>query len=93
MYNLIGYSDNYTDTSGSLWQLKRDEVSANNSNLTVNNSQSFKCKAALIGKRTTNHNNGKFSAKDTKIVVPSKYLSNFWRSLDHLVLETLKNLR
>ena len=25
MYNLIGYSDNYYDTSGSLWQFKRDE--------------------------------------------------------------------
>ena len=23
MYNLIEYSDNYSDTSGSLWQLKR----------------------------------------------------------------------
>ena len=23
MYNLIGYSDNYSDTSGSLWQFKR----------------------------------------------------------------------
>ena len=26
MYNLIEYSDNYSDTSGSLWQLKRDEI-------------------------------------------------------------------
>ena len=25
MYNLIEYSDNYSDTSGSLWQFKRDE--------------------------------------------------------------------
>ena len=25
MYNLIEYSDNYTHTSGSLWQFKRDE--------------------------------------------------------------------
>ena len=24
MYNLLGYSDNYSDTSGSLWQFKRD---------------------------------------------------------------------
>ena len=30
MYNLIEYSDNYSDTSGSLWQFKRDEVPANN---------------------------------------------------------------
>ena len=24
MYNLIEYSDNYSDTSGSLWDFKRD---------------------------------------------------------------------
>ena len=29
MYNLIEYSDNYSDTSGSLWQFKRDKVAAN----------------------------------------------------------------
>ena len=29
MYNLIEYSDNYSDTSGSLWQFKRDEIESN----------------------------------------------------------------
>ena len=47
MYNLIEYSDNYSDTSGSLWQFKRDEVPANNADLSINNSQSFKYKAFL----------------------------------------------
>ena len=37
MYNLIEYSDNYSDTSGSLWQFKTDEVPANNADLTINN--------------------------------------------------------
>ena len=98
MYNLIEYSDNYSDTSGSLWQFKRDEVPANNVGLTINNSQSFKYKAAVVGK-TANHNNGKSSVKDTKIVVPLKYLSNFWRSLEmslinrkiHLELNWIKD--
>ena len=49
--------------------------------MTINNSQSFKHKAAVMGK-TANHNNGKSSVKDTKIIVPLKYLSNFWRSLE-----------
>ena len=49
MYNLIEYSDNYSDISGSLWQFKRDEVPANNAGLTIDNS--FKYKAALIGKK------------------------------------------
>ena len=46
IYNLIEYSDNYSDTSGRLRQFKRDEVPANNVDLTINNSQSFKYKAA-----------------------------------------------
>ena len=29
MYNLIEYSDNYSDTSESLWQFKRDEIISN----------------------------------------------------------------
>ena len=33
-------------------------------------------------KKTENHNNGKSSVKDTKMVVPLMYLSNFWRSLE-----------
>ena len=48
MYNLIEYSDNYSDTSGSLWQFKRDEI-IGNINLTNNNSSSFKYNSNLIG--------------------------------------------
>ena len=76
MYNLIEYSDNYSDTSGSLWQFKRDEIEGD-VDLTVdaqhipNNSSSFKYKSSFI----TNRNG-------VKIVVPLKYLSNFWRSLE-----------
>ena len=47
MYNLIEYSDNSSDTSGSLWQFKRDEIPVNNADLTSGNSESFKYKAAL----------------------------------------------
>ena len=82
MYNLIEYSDNYSDTSGSLWQFKRDEVPDNNADLAIDNSQSFKYKAALLGKTADAVNNTNSSVKDAKIVVPLKYLSNFWRSLE-----------
>ena len=47
MYNSIEYSDNYSDTSGSLWQFKRDEI-IGNINLMNNNSSSFKYKSKLI---------------------------------------------
>ena len=76
MYNLIEYSDNYSDTSGSLWQFKRDEIERDN-DLTVdaqhipNNLSSFKYKSSFI----TNRNG-------VKIAVPLKYLSNFWRLLE-----------
>ena len=76
MYNLIEYSDDYSDTSGSLWQFKRDEIEENN-NLTVDNSSSFKYKSNIIGNlsQVGTRNN-------IKIVITLKYLSNFWRSLE-----------
>ena len=77
MYNLIEYSDNYSDTSGSLWQFKRDEI-INNADVTNDdNAPSFKHKASLIG---DTGNNGRKNG--IKTAVPLKYLSNFWRSLE-----------
>ena len=45
MHNLIKYSDNYSDTSGGIWQFKRDEVPINIANLTVNNDRIFNYKS------------------------------------------------
>ena len=43
MYNLIEYSNNYSDTSGSLWQFKRDEIEGD-VDLTVDDSSKIpKC--------------------------------------------------
>ena len=72
MYNLIEYSDNYGKTAGSLWQYFRDEPNDN-----LANSESFKSKIKITGK-TPNNNN----VKDLEIMVPLKYLSNFWRTLE-----------
>ena len=66
MYNLIEYSDSYTDKSGSLRQFKRDEAPANNADLSINNSQSFKCKVALLGKAANAVNNTNSSLKKCK---------------------------
>ena len=57
MYNLIEYSDNYSDTSGNLWQFKRDEVRNNKADLIIDNSQSVKYKVALAGKTGNAVNN------------------------------------
>ena len=72
MYNLIEYSDNYTKTSGSLWQYYRDEPNDN-----LANSQSFKSKIKITGKTPDDGNE-----KDVEIMVPLKYLGNFWRTLE-----------
>ena len=85
MYNLIEYSDNYADSSGSLYQFKRDESPMNNAenpnNVALDNSTSFKYKASLLGKAADADGNNR-SLKNTKIVLPLKYLSNCFRSLE-----------
>ena len=85
MYNLIEYSDTYADSSGSLYQFKRDESPMNNAgnsnNVALDNATSFKYKASLLGKATDADGNDR-SLKNTKIVVPLKYLSSFFRSLE-----------
>ena len=55
MYNLIEYSDNYSNTSGSFWQFKRDESPVNNvgnhDNVSTDNSTSFKYKSSFLGEQ------------------------------------------
>ena len=68
MYNLIEYSDNYSKTSGSLWQYHRDYPNDNETQ-----SESFKYKTKITGKTPTAGN-----TKNVEIAVLLKYLSNFW---------------
>ena len=77
MSNLIEYSDNCSETSGSLWQFKRDEITHNADVTNDNNASSFKYKAKLIG-----NTENKGTKNGVKIAVPLNYLSNFWRSLE-----------
>ena len=79
MYKLLEYSDNYSDTSGSLWNFKRDEIEED-ADLIINNASSFKYKANLIGNTVADGANRK--KENVKIAIQLKYLSNFWRSLE-----------
>ena len=81
MYNLIEYSDNYQDSSATLYQYKRDEPPEDNAiaDLTVNNSSSFKYKVNLLGNPDLD---GGIAKRSVKVVVPLKYLSNFFGSLE-----------
>ena len=82
MYNLIKYSDNYAKTSGSLWQYFRDELDDN-----LANSESFKSKIKITGKTPDDGNE-----KNVEIIVPLKYLSNFWRALEVPLIDCEVNL-
>ena len=81
MYNLIEYSDNYQDSSATLYQYKRDEPPEANAiaDLTDNTSSSFTYKIELLGNPVLD---GAIAKLSVKIVVPLKYLSNFFRSLE-----------
>ena len=85
MYNLIEYSDNYQDSSATLFQYKRDEPPEADAvaDLTVNNSDSLKYKMKLLGNATeVVGNTAGVRRLNVKVVVPLKYLSNFFRSLE-----------
>ena len=75
MYNLLEYSDNYQDSTGSLYQFKRDEPSDNNADV-ANNTTSLVYKSKPISGTDDNNVN------NVKLVVPLKYISNFFRSLE-----------
>ena len=82
MYNLIEYSDNYSKTSGSLWQYCKeipavgdngDVVNFNGANAT----DSFNFKAKIKGET-----NDEGDIENVEIMVPLKYLSSLWRTLE-----------
>ena len=96
MYNLIEYSDNYSDSTASLYQFKRQEKSYDAANpedinnLIANNSSSFSYKSDLLGTTQTqiaaNTNPSIPLAhklwRNVQITVPLKYISFFFRSLE-----------
>ena len=94
MYSLIEYSKNYRKTTGSFWKYYRDEPNnppTDNYNAGhITNSESFKYKSSITG-RTSNANKGTEQGnakikKNREIVVPLKYLNNFWKNLDIILI-------
>ena len=82
MYNLLGYSKNYRKTTGSLWNYHRDEPNSSINggiNYSIVGSKSFDYKANFIEAGVTQNS---LIKNVVKIVVPLKYLSNFWKSLN-----------
>ena len=91
MYNLIEYSDNYAKTTGSLWQYCKDIPARNNNNQIIvfvenNLTDSFNFKVKFTGQTDDDR------TKDVEIMVPLKYLSNFWRTLEMPLINCEVNL-
>ena len=80
-YNLIEYSDNYQDSSATLYQYKRDGPPEGDPipNLATDNSSSPKYKVNSLGNPVLD---GAIAKRNVKVVVPLKYSSNFFRSLE-----------
>ena len=79
---MIEYNDNYSKTSGRFLQYYKDDPNDN-----IENSESFKSKIKIRGKTANNGN-----TKDVEIIVPLKYLINFWRTLEMLLINFEVNL-
>ena len=81
MNNLIEYSSNYSETTGTLCFYSKDEVNNFNADIANDNYfNSFKYKTKLIGNTVADGPNE--ILKNSTIYVPLKYLSNFWGSLE-----------
>ena len=84
---MLEYSKNYSKTSGSLWNYYRDELTDetyddNDPNKNEISSKSFKYKTGITGSTYNVAATAEGCKIKVEIVVPLKYLCNFWRTLD-----------
>ena len=82
MYNLIEYSDNYSKTSGSLWQYYKDIPAVNNDGDIVNFNEANATDSFNFKTKITGQTNDDGEISGIEILVPLKYLSNFWRTFE-----------
>ena len=88
MYNLIEYSGNYSKTSRCLWQYCNDIPAIDDDgNIAdfnwANATDSFNFRTKITGQTAANKNDGNIAGRlYVEIIVPLKYLSNFWRTLE-----------
>ena len=81
LYNLIEYSDNYSKTSGSLWQYCKDLSAVNNNGNIVDFNGTNATDPFNLKKKLTGQTNNNERIDSVEIMAPWKYLSNFWRTL------------
>ena len=82
VYKLIEYSDNYSKTSGSLWQYCKEILAVDDEGDIVNfnganATDSFSFTAKITGQTAADNNNGNIAGRvDVEIIVPLKYLNS-----------------
>ena len=96
MYNLLEYSKNYRKTIGSLYNYYRDELTDdgynNFANRNVVNSNAFKYQNKIIGNiydvaaGAAGDDANKEGTQEIELAIPLKYLGNFWRALNILLI-------
>ena len=91
MYNLIEYSNNYLKTSGSLWQYCKDIPAVDNNNAIINFAENNLSDSFNFNVKMTSQT-GDDGTKNVEIMVPPKYLSNFWRILEMPLINCEINL-
>ena len=88
MQKFIEYSDNYSETSGTLWKYCKEIPAVDNNETIVdfsggNATDSFNFKTKITGQTADNNTDGNIAGRvNIEIMVPLKYFSNFWRTLE-----------
>ena len=96
MYDLLEYSQNYSMTSGGLWNYYRDEIDNLDDN--ASDGQLFEYKTKIVGNRLERPGNERDANRPpvltlhVEVTIPLKYLSNFWKSLDLPLINCEKEL-
>ena len=81
IHNLVEYSSNYSDETGSLWFCSKDEATNFNADIAnTNNFKSFIYEAKLL--ENTEFDGDNEILENATIAVPLRYFSNFWRTLE-----------
>ena len=89
MYNLLEYNQNYSMTSGSLWNYYRDETDNVDDNASDDKSFNYKTKIVRKTPQSPERPGNEGDADqplqpavptlNVEVTMPLKYLSNFWR--------------
>ena len=82
MYNSVEYNNNYSKTSGSLWQYCKDIRAVNNNGNIVNFNEDNVTDSFNFKTKITGQINDDGEINSVEIMVPLKYVSNFWRTLE-----------